>query len=100
MGLFLGPVPKQELRHETRLTHAQPVAVNIAQLQHHRDLVEAVHGDKFSPKAVCPACLHPLTDYEIMKGFKDDPRDYTTGCPKCTHRFLARRYRSTSHGSS
>lgn len=90
---------RQELRHEIRLTHAQTIAVDMAQLQWRRDLIEAVHGDKFSPKAVCPACQHPLTDYEIMKGFKDDPRDYTTGCPKCEHRFPPRLHRSTNSGS-
>jgi hypothetical protein len=33
-----------------------------------------------------------------MKGFKDDPRDYTTGCPKCNCRFPPRLYRSTFGG--
>ena len=89
---------KQQLTQQQRLTQAQSLVINQMQLQRHRDLVEALHGDKFEPKARCPKCQHPLTDFEIMKGFRDDPRDYTTGCPKCKHRFHAKLHRSTDIG--
>jgi len=87
------------LQQQVRLTHAQSQAVNIAQLQRHRNLVEAYRGYKFSPRATCPNCYHVLTDYEIMKGFRDDPHDFTTRCPKCNHRFCPRLYCSTNESS-
>jgi hypothetical protein len=86
--------------HRLRISQAMSLSINIAQLQHRRDLIGALHGETFSPKARCPMCDHPLTDYEIMKGFRDDPRDYTTGCPKCKHRFLPQLHHSSGVGGS
>lgn len=37
----------------------------------------------------CPACRHSLTEYEVMAGFRNDPLDFTTGCPKCKERFAS-----------
>ncbi len=88
------------LTQEHRITYSHDIALAMARLQLRRDLVEAVHGASFSPRASCPACEHALTDYEIMKGFKDDPHDYTTGCPKCQHRFFPRLARATGSGSA
>ena len=100
MRMSLHITQSQRQTHELRLTQAQRLAVDTAQLQRRRDLVNAVHGDTFKPKATCPLCHHPLTDLEIMKGFKDDPRDYTTGCPMCNERFLARLHHRSMHDGS
>lgn len=99
MKLTLGLGIGMRLQQALRLTCAQRIALDMAQLQRRRDLVEAVHGETFRPKAACPACHHSLTDYEIMKGFKDDPRDYTTECPKCRRRFAPRLFHSIPGGS-
>ncbi len=88
----------QELKQEQRLTHEQKMMIDMSQLQLRRDVVEALYGEKFSPRATCPVCNHALTDFEIMKGFRTDPTDYTTKCPKCRKRFLARLHRSTKSG--
>ncbi len=86
---------QQRLRQHLRLTQRQRLILRTVQLQFRRDLVGALHNDTFSPKAVCPRCFQKLTDLEIMQGFKEDPRDYTTECPHCGHRFSPRLYRST-----
>ncbi|MCR4312254.1 MAG: hypothetical protein NUV56_03140 [Candidatus Uhrbacteria bacterium] len=86
----------QSCRLAQRLTNTQRLALATSELQLRRDLVEAIHGEQYTPRATCPKCEHALTDLEIMRGFNDNPRDYTTGCPKCQHRFLARLYRSTN----
>jgi hypothetical protein len=83
-----------------RLTASQVVKVDTIQLQRRRELVEALHGEKYTPRASCPECSHDLSDYEIMKGFKDDPRDYTTCCPKCQHRFLPRMFHVREGGTT
>ena len=98
MAMSFRPTLSHSMALEARLTMTQRIAVDTAQLQRRRDLIEAVHGDKFDPRAVCEACQRPLTDYEIMQGFKDDPRDYTTECPGCKHRFAPRLHRSTGSG--
>lgn len=87
------------LSQEIHLTQAQRMAVDIEGLELRRGLVAAVRGETFTPKAVCPACRHFLSDYEIMKGFKSDPTDFTTGCPKCKHRFLPRLFHTSGMGS-
>jgi hypothetical protein len=83
-----------------RISQALSLSVSIAQLQYRRDLVEALHGEKFNPKGKCPKCEHRLSDYEIMKGFRDDPSDYTTACPMCKHRFLPHLYHAIGLGGS
>lgn len=95
MSLSLGFSLSHRLVH--RLTPVQRLGLATSELQLRRDLVEAIHGEQYTPKATCPRCDHALTDLEIMRGFNDNPRDYTTGCPKCKRRFLARLQRST-HG--
>lgn len=41
------------------------------------------------PDAVCPACQNSLSEEEIRAGWRQDPHDFTTACPKCGERFVA-----------
>ncbi len=50
-------------------------------------LIEALYGVRYSPRAICTACNYALRNVEILQGFRDDPHDYTTLCPKCAYRF-------------
>jgi pentatricopeptide repeat protein len=40
---------------------------------------------------VCPqaSCATVLTDGDVRRGWRPDPNDYTTCCPKCKRRFVA-----------
>ena len=38
----------------------------------------------------CGECDHPLSDKEIQKGWSHDINDYTTTCPYCGEKFVAR----------
>ena len=40
-------------------------------------------------QVTCPGCNHSLTQQEVMAGFRNDPLDFTTGCPKCETRFAS-----------
>lgn len=75
---------------DTRLTQAQRVHLAQRIIQVRLEIVEAVWGAKYSPRAKCPAgagCGRELTAFEILQGFRDDPTDYTTACPGCGYRF-------------
>lgn len=41
------------------------------------------------PDAICPACRYSLSEDEIRAGWRQDPHDFTTACPKCGERFAA-----------
>lgn len=41
------------------------------------------------PNAICPACQYSLSEEEIRAGWRQDPHDFTTACPKCGERFTA-----------
>ncbi len=88
-----------EQRITQRLSISQRQAVYIAQLSLRRGLTDALHDEQYEPRAVCDKCHHVLTDAEIMKGFNDNPRDYTTGCPACQHRFEPSLVHKTVSGS-
>jgi hypothetical protein len=53
------------------------------------ELAQTLRGEKFEPSARCPKCSRKLTAVEILKGFNDNPTDFTTACPKCGERFPA-----------
>lgn len=79
-------------RMETRmeLSVAQrAMAIQSHMLTLRLELTEALRGEKYSPWANCPACGKGLKPVEIIRGFKEDPNDFTTECPKCKHRFKA-----------
>lgn len=98
MGMSMGH--RQEVRQEARLTQSQSIAVSQLMIQRRLDLISSLHGEQYEPKATCPACGYGLTNYEILKGFNDSPTDYTTGCPKCKHRFGPKLRHSTNSGST
>jgi len=79
------------LRQALGLSQRQLLENRLAQsLLLRTNLLDAVRGEKYSPKAVCPECTHGLSATDIIKGFRNDPADITTCCPKCQHRFTAK----------
>jgi len=65
----------------------QRLVIKQALLMRRLDLTGAVHGGNYQPEAVCPQCDRSLTPFEIIKGFRSDPHDYTTCCTQCHYRF-------------
>jgi len=60
-----------------------------------QSLLDVVYDDGeliYRPEAICPnpTCRHRLTTVEMLRGFRPDPTDPTTGCPKCQTRFRAK----------
>lgn len=53
-------------------------------------LIEKIRGETYYPSARCPTCGYKLEDFEIVKGFRSDPLDFNTTCPKCKYRFQPR----------
>lgn len=80
-----------------KLNQKQSLAIRQGLLLRQRELVEAVQGTRYQPRAECLACGHRLTDLEILKGFRDDPTDYTTQCPKCKARFEPKLYAASQY---
>jgi len=89
MGMGMGPriTIRAEIRHEIRLNSEIVLGLMF---QQRMQLVQALHDERYEPKAQCPSCAHELTAVEILKGFNRDPADFTTGCPKCKERFSPR----------
>lgn len=42
------------------------------------------------PEGICPDCGYGLTEDEIRKGWSASLTDFTTACPECRTRFIAR----------
>lgn len=59
------------------------------------ELLQTLREEHCVPHAICPACEHQLTAIEILRGFTNDPLDFTTKCPQetCARRFEARLHR-------
>ncbi len=83
---------------EQRLTLAQRMAIDNKVFHARMELIDAVYGERFDPKAECPGCAHRLEPAEILRGFNRDPDDFRTTCPKCKQRFEAKLYRSERYG--
>lgn len=81
MGCCLTMRLSQRLKQEYRL---------VQSLSLRSKLLDGVRGEKYSPKAVCPECSRKLSAADIVKGFRNDPTDITTCCPRCKHRFTAK----------
>ena len=86
-GLSLGLRQSTELSQRQTLTQTELLN---QRLSHRSAVLEALYGESFRPEATCPQCSHALSIAEIIQGFRQDPADYTTGCPKCGRRFNAR----------
>lgn len=80
------------------LTAAQRIAIDNTLLNRRRDLIEVLRGDKYDPKAECPRCAYRLKIAEVVRGFRRDPADITTKCPKCGERFISKMIRY--HGNT
>lgn len=70
-----------------RLTHTQKQEIKAGLLNARLELVGAIHGGSYKPRATCPSCNRELTPLEIISGFRDEVTDYTTSCTRCNHRF-------------
>lgn len=55
------------------------------------ELLHILRGEHSKPHAICPKCDHRLTAAEILRGFGEDPYDFTTTCPResCAAQFEA-----------
>lgn len=62
-------------------------------------LIKVLRGEKYHPQAECPQCHRKLKIVEILRGFNRDPKDYTTKCPHCKHRFEPNLQVILPHGS-
>jgi len=50
-------------------------------------LIQELRGEEYRPTGNCPNCSRKLTPMEIIRGFNQDPDDFTTCCSGCGHRF-------------
>ena len=87
MELMMGMGCRLEMRLSQRLKQEHRLAQSLSL---RTKLLDAVRGEKYNPKAVCPECSRKLSAADIVKGFRNDPTDITTCCPKCKHRFEAK----------
>ncbi len=77
-----------EQRLEARLEARLEQAVKLDYILSVRlALIQALRGEKYEPKAECPECGRDLTAVEIIRGFNQDPNDFTTSCTRCGYRF-------------
>ena len=51
------------------------------------ELISVIHGERYETKAHCPQCSRKLSGVEIISGFNQNPKDFTTRCTGCNHRF-------------
>lgn len=84
--------------HRLELSQAQ----HLKLAQGHRlalrlSLISALRNEAYRPEAACPHCYHELLPIEIIHGFRDDPNDFTTCCPRCHERFPANLNWSNAH---
>ncbi len=63
------------------------------------ELIGVLRGIKYTPSAECPKCNRRLTPLEIIRGFNNDPHDYTTACTACGHRFDPKLIHASSLGN-
>jgi ribosomal protein S27AE len=96
MMLMMRASPVLEQRVELTLAQRQEVKNQIISLR--VDLARELSDSKYKPEAGCPKCGKELTVPEIIKGFRDDPQDFTTACPRCGERFMAKAVNRSSVG--
>lgn len=73
-----------------RLTHEQRLELSCYLFGARMELIQSLREEQYEPRATCPHCTRRLEAPEIIAGFNDDPRDFTTQCPKCRTRFEPR----------
>jgi hypothetical protein len=77
----------QRLTQSLRLSQAQRIKVQGHIFALRMALVQELRGERYEPRATCPSCSRKLTPMEIIRGFNQDPNDFTTCCSACGHRF-------------
>jgi hypothetical protein len=77
----------QHLSQSLLLTQEQRLKVSQLSFSLRLQLIQELRNERYEPQASCPKCLRDLTPVEIIKGFNQDPNDFTTCCTKCGHRF-------------
>jgi hypothetical protein len=82
IGLGMLLEHRLELSHKARLEITQGRRLDLR-----LSLIGALHVEKYTPQTTCPRCHHGMSPLEIIKGFRADPHDLTTGCPRCKERF-------------
>ena len=82
----------QRLEQSLQLSMSQKLDLRLA-------LLDALRGIQLTPRAVCTHCGHRLSNDEVLRGFTQDPKDTSTGCPKCEGRFQPK-LKHTSLGGS
>ncbi|OGD31799.1 hypothetical protein A3C91_00015 [Candidatus Azambacteria bacterium RIFCSPHIGHO2_02_FULL_52_12] len=83
MSLDIHIKQKQELKLKQRLQlHQRAFGLRM-------ELVQALRGVRYTPKGDCPQCNKKMTPVEIIRGFNQDPNDFTTRCARrrCGYRF-------------
>jgi hypothetical protein len=79
LSMSLSMQPKLIMKQRLKLKH-HLLSLRLA-------LIQALREEEYKPEGVCPNCDKHLTLLEILQGFRPDPNDYTTECPKCEYRF-------------
>ncbi|MBT6691300.1 hypothetical protein HOB10_03140 [Candidatus Parcubacteria bacterium] len=89
MHLGLSLSPQLALRQTQRLNLTQTQRLDLHQhlFGLRLELVGRLHDEHYTPQAKCSGCSYNLKLVEILHGFRDDPDDITTECPKCQRRF-------------
>jgi len=94
MNMSMGMEQRQTMRMEQRQTMSLDQILSQKLM-----LLQVLRLVRYSPEATCNSCDYGLNPMEIIKGFNQDPRDYTTKCPKCKARFTAKLITRLRHGS-
>ncbi len=50
-------------------------------------LLEDIYGTNYKLEPKCLDCRYQLKLIDVLRGFRQDPQDFTTGCPECGLRF-------------
>lgn len=79
---------RHELSHRLELEHK---LLHELQMRYtlRLELLAALRDGVYREDTTCPRCYRTLSMAEILTGFREDPRDYTTECPSCQYRFEA-----------
>ncbi len=76
-----------EIRQTHELSPEQKVQVEEYSLALRVELIQKLRDERYEPKGVCPKCSRKLSPIEIIRGFNQDPNDFTTCCSACHYRF-------------
>ena len=80
-------IPKLIQTQSLKLTQEQIMLLQNRLFTLRMELVYALRGEKYKPRATCPSCSRELTPAEIIRGFNRNPQDFTTCCSGCGNRF-------------